>query len=125
SIRKVEFKLYDTNVFLSKLTDEIANQVKLILDINHFEEQMQKQRDRARQARQNSQPMQVQCDILKKITTDSQFVGYDVMDQKTIITDIIYNGELVNEAESGETIYFILKETPFYAVSGGQVADEG
>ncbi|AQM41742.1 alanine--tRNA ligase [Staphylococcus cohnii] len=122
---KDAFKLYDTYGFPVELTEEIATQENLTVDMNTFEEEMQKQRDRARQARQNSQSMQVQSDILKKITTDSQFVGYDVMDQKTIITDIIYNGELVNEAEAGETIYFILKETPFYAVSGGQVADEG
>lgn len=122
---KDAFKLYDTYGFPVELTEEIATQENLTVDMNTFEEEMQKQRDRARQARQNSQSMQVQSDILKKITTDSQFVGYDVMDQKTIITDIIYNGELVNEAEAGEIIYFILKETPFYAVSGGQVADEG
>ncbi|EHM72530.1 DHHA1 domain-containing protein, partial [Staphylococcus pettenkoferi] len=59
------------------------------------------------------------------ITTDSTFVGYDVMDKVTTITDIIANGERVEEAEAGDTIYFILSETPFYAVSGGQVADHG
>jgi alanyl-tRNA synthetase len=37
-------------------------------------------------------------------------------------TSLIQNGELVESAEAGETIYFILRETPFYAVSGGQVA---
>ena len=47
------------------------------------------------------------------------------MDKASVITDIIQNGELVESAEAGETIYFILRETPFYAVSGGQVADQG
>src|SRR5699024_494076 len=80
---KDAFKLYATYGFPVELTEEIATQENLTVDMNTFEEEMQKQRDRARQARQNSQSMQVQSDILKKITTDSQFVGYDVMDQKT------------------------------------------
>ena len=38
---------------------------------------------------------------------------------------MIYNGEEVSQVEAGETVYFMLTETPFYAVSGGQVADTG
>ncbi|PHK51002.1 alanine--tRNA ligase [Staphylococcus edaphicus] len=122
---KDAFKLYDTYGFPVELTEEIATQENLTVDMQTFEEEMQQQRDRARQARQNSQSMQIQSEVLKKITTDSTFVGYDVMDKATSITDIIHNGEIVDSAEAGETIYFILHETPFYAVSGGQVADQG
>ncbi|MRN63399.1 alanine--tRNA ligase [Staphylococcus saprophyticus] len=122
---KDAFKLYDTYGLPVELTEEIATQENLSIDMQTFEEEMQQQRDRARQARQNSQSMQVQSEVLKKITTDSTFVGYDVMDKASVITDIIQNGELVESAEAGETIYFILRETPFYAVSGGQVADQG
>ncbi|MDW8546934.1 alanine--tRNA ligase [Staphylococcus pseudoxylosus] len=122
---KDAFKLYDTYGFPVELTEEIATQENLTVDMATFESEMQQQRDRARQARQNSQSMQVQSEVLKKITTESKFVGYDVMDRATTITDIIYNGELVDTAEAGEIVHFILKETPFYAVSGGQVADQG
>ncbi|MDW8798585.1 alanine--tRNA ligase [Staphylococcus pseudoxylosus] len=122
---KDAFKLYDTYGFPVELTEEIATQENLTVDMATFEYEMQQQRDRARQARQNSQSMQVQSEVLKKITTESKFVGYDVMDRATTITDIIHNGELVDTAEAGEIVYFILKETPFYAVSGGQVADQG
>lgn len=122
---KDAFKLYDTYGFPVELTEEIATQENLSVDMTTFETEMQQQRDRARQARQNSQSMQVQSEVLKKITTESKFVGYDVMDRATTITDIINNGELIDVAEAGETVYFILKETPFYAVSGGQVADQG
>ena len=89
-----------------------------------FEQEMQQQRDRARQARQNSQSMQVQSEVLKNIQDESQFVGYETTDYQSLITHIIYNGEEVKHVEAGETIYFILRETPFYAVSGGQVADK-
>lgn len=119
------FKLYDTYGFPIELTEEMAAQEDLSVDMAGFETEMSKQRERARQARQSSESMQVQSEVLKNITTDSTFVGYDVMDKVTTITDIIANGEQVEEAEAGDTIYFILSETPFYAVSGGQVADYG
>lgn len=122
---KDAFKLYDTYGFPVELTEEIATQENLSVDMATFDAEMQQQRNRARQARQNSQSMQVQSEVLKNITTQSDFVGYDVMDKATTITDIIYNGELVDEVEAGDSIHFVLKETPFYAVSGGQVADKG
>lgn len=122
---KDAFKLYDTYGFPIELTEEIAEQEGLTIDMDTFAAEMDKQRERARQARQNSQSMQVQSEVLKNIHTDSQFVGYDVMDQDTTLTDIIYNGEAVDQAEAGQVIYFVLSETPFYAVSGGQVADQG
>ncbi|MEB8124736.1 alanine--tRNA ligase [Staphylococcus succinus] len=122
---KDAFKLYDTYGFPVELTEEIATQENLSVDMATFDAEMQQQRNRARQARQNSQSMQVQSEVLKNITTQSDFVGYDVMDKATTITDIIYNGELVEEVEAGGSIHFVLKETPFYAVSGGQVADKG
>ena len=119
------FKLYDTYGFPVELTEELATQEGLTVDMATFENEMQQQRDRARQARQNSQSMQIQSEVLKNITDNSTFVGYETTDYQSTITHLIYNGEEVESVEAGETVYFILKETPFYAVSGGQVADEG
>ncbi|HCZ8886793.1 TPA: alanine--tRNA ligase [Staphylococcus aureus] len=122
---KDAFKLYDTYGFPIELTEEIAVQAGLKVDMTTFESEMQQQRDRARQARQNSQSMQVQSEVLKNITSASTFVGYDTATAKTTLTHLIYNGEEVSQVEAGETVYFMLTETPFYAVSGGQVADTG
>ena len=119
------FKLYDTYGFPIELTEEIATQEGITVDMETFENEMQQQRDRARQARQSSQSMQIQSEVLKNITTKSKFVGYETTDYQTEITDLIYNGQAVSHAEAGDIIYFVLKETPFYAVSGGQVADHG
>ncbi|MCM3294494.1 alanine--tRNA ligase [Staphylococcus capitis] len=119
------FKLYDTYGFPVELTEELATQEGLSVDMTTFENEMQQQRDRARQARQSSQSMQIQSEVLKNITDDSKFVGYETTDYQSIITHLIYNGEEVESVEAGETVYFTLKATPFYAVSGGQVADEG
>lgn len=122
---KDAFKLYDTYGFPIELTEELAIQEGLTVDMATFEAEMQQQRDRARQARQNSQSMQVQSEVLKNITTESHFVGYDTTDYQTELIHLIENGEEVEKADAGETIYFMLKDTPFYAVSGGQVADNG
>lgn len=122
---KDAFKLYDTYGFPIELTEEIAVQAGLKVDMTTFESEMQQQRDRARQARQNSQSMQVQSEVLKNITSASTFVGYDTATAQTTLTNLIYNGEEVSQVEAGETVYFMLTETPFYAVSGGQVADTG
>lgn len=122
---KDAFKLYDTYGFPIELTEEIAVQAGLKVDMTTFESEMQQQRDRARQARQNSQSMQVQTEVLKNITSASTFVGYDAATAQTTLTHLIYNGEEVSQVEAGETVYFMLTETPFYAVSGGQVADTG
>ncbi len=68
---KDAFKLYDTYGFPIELTEEIAVQAGLKVDMTTFESEMQQQRDRARQARQNSQSMQVQSEVLKNITSAS------------------------------------------------------
>ncbi|MBW0766750.1 alanine--tRNA ligase [Mammaliicoccus lentus] len=119
------FKLYDTYGFPIELTEEITTQEGISIDEEGFADEMRQQRERARAARQKTQSMQVQNEVLSKLTTPSTFVGYDKTEIKTEITDIILNGEICEEAESGETIQFILRETPFYAISGGQVADTG
>ena len=59
------FKLYDTYGFPIELTEEIATQEGITVDIETFENEMQQQRDRARQARQSSQSMQIQSEVLK------------------------------------------------------------
>ncbi|MBI5972653.1 alanine--tRNA ligase [Staphylococcus caledonicus] len=119
------FKLYDTYGFPIELTEELASQEDITVDMATFESEMQQQRNRAREARQSSQSMQIQSEVLKNINTESTFVGYDTTDYQTTLTDLIYNGEAVDTIDAGETVYFILKETPFYAMSGGQVADKG
>ncbi|WP_301420548.1 alanine--tRNA ligase [Mammaliicoccus lentus] len=119
------FKLYDTYGFPIELTEEITTQEGISIDEEGFADEMHQQRERARAARQKTQSMQVQNEVLSKLTTPSTFVGYDKTETQTEITDIILNGKISEEAESGETIQFILRETPFYAISGGQVADTG
>lgn len=118
------FKLYDTFGFPVELTEELAEEHGLTIDHKGFNQAMEAQRTRAREARQKSESMQVQNEALSNIVTPSRFVGYDLLNITTELTDILQDGVVVNEVTDGD-IQFILRETPFYAESGGQIADTG
>ena len=62
---QMRFKLYDTYGFPIELTEELASQEGITVDMATFETEMEQQRTRAREARQSSQSMQVQSDVLK------------------------------------------------------------
>ena len=59
------FKLYDTYGFPIELTEELASQENISVDMATFEKEMDQQRTRAREARQSSQSMQIQSEVLK------------------------------------------------------------
>jgi len=119
------FRLYDTYGFPIELTEEYAEEEGLKVDHEGFEVEMENQRERARKARQDVGSMQVQGGILGEIKVDSEFVGYQTLETNAKVVAIVKDGELVTEAKSGDEIQFILDQTPFYAESGGQVADGG
>ncbi|MBO8177574.1 MAG: alanine--tRNA ligase [Bacillus sp. (in: Bacteria)] len=119
------FRLYDTYGFPVELTEEYALEKGLSLDIEGFEKEMERQRERARSARQDVGSMQVQGGLLSSITEESRFVGYDQFEVKGTVKVLVKDDELVDEVHEGEEVQFILDQTPFYAESGGQVADKG
>lgn len=119
------FTLYDTYGFPKELTEEYVQAEGFSIDEVGFEDEMKKQRERAREARQKVDSMQVQSEVLQNIHNESTFVGYEQLTTQSSIEAMVYNQELVEELNVGETGYIILKETPFYAESGGQIADKG
>lgn len=119
------FRLYDTYGFPIELTEEYAEEEGMTVDQAGFEKEMDAQRERARSARQDVDSMQIQGGVLGDIKVDSEFVGYDQVAVEAKVAAIIQNGELVTEAQEGEEVQVILDKTPFYAESGGQIADIG
>lgn len=119
------FKLYDTFGFPKELTEEHVKEFGFTIDEVGFEREMNKQKERARNARKKTGSMKVQDDVLTNITEESTFVGYDESTVDSSVLYIMNQSGLAEQAEAGETVSMILKETPFYAESGGQVADEG
>ncbi|MGG0283970.1 alanine--tRNA ligase [Peribacillus butanolivorans] len=119
------FRLYDTYGFPIELTEEYAEEEGMTIDQSGFEKEMEAQRERARSARQDVDSMQIQGGVLGDIKVESEFVGYDQVAVDAKVAAIVKNGELVTEAQEGEEVQVILNQTPFYAESGGQIADKG
>ncbi|GAA0457178.1 alanine--tRNA ligase [Alkalibacillus silvisoli] len=119
------FTLYDTYGFPKELTEEYVQAEGFTIDEAGFEKEMTKQRERARDARQKVDSMQVQDEVLQQIETPSYFVGYKQLISETTVDVMIKEQEEVSEIQAGDEATLILAETPFYAESGGQIADRG
>ncbi|MGV0171719.1 alanine--tRNA ligase [Bacillus velezensis] len=119
------FKLYDTYGFPVELTEEYAEDEQMKVDHKGFEAEMEKQRERARNARQDVGSMQVQGGALRDITAESTFVGYSSVKAEAKVIELLHDGQLISEAQEGDTVQILLDKTPFYAESGGQIGDRG
>lgn len=119
------FKLYDTYGFPVDLTEDFAKENGVTVDREGFEVEMEAQRKRARDARQEVDSMQVQGGAISDLKVESSFVGYERMEEDTKIQAILFEDQLVDVLGVGQKAVLVLEETPFYAESGGQVADQG
>ncbi|MEK4674725.1 MULTISPECIES: alanine--tRNA ligase [Bacillus] len=119
------FRLYDTYGFPIELTEEYAEEAGMTVDHEGFENEMEKQRERARAARQDVDSMQVQGGVLGEIKVASEFVGYGTVVTESNVVALVKNGEYTDSLQAGEEGQLILDVTPFYAESGGQIADRG
>jgi len=123
---KVAFKLHDTFGFPLDLTKEILEENEFTVDELTFKDEMEKQKIRAREARNSNETVswdETSDDILAGIEK-TEFVGYDLYFSDATVVSLI-NDKKVDKLQSGETGAIILDKTPFYAESGGQVADLG
>ena len=115
------FKLYDTYGFPADLTNDVARENNLDIDDAGFEKAMEAQRNRARSASNFT------MDMSGSVNLDSitEFTGYDNLNGNCEIEAIIVDGVSVDFIEAGQSAAIILKATPFYGESGGQVGDQG
>ncbi|NMB25391.1 MAG: alanine--tRNA ligase [Firmicutes bacterium] len=124
---KHAFRLYDTYGFPLELTIEILKESNMDVDRIGFTEMMEEQRQRARAAREQTGYLDdnagVYVELHKKYVTE--FVGYGQLEAETEILAILVDGEVVEQATRGQGVEIIVAHTPFYAASGGQVADVG
>ncbi|MBH7983676.1 alanine--tRNA ligase [Clostridioides difficile] len=121
------FKLYDTYGFPIDLTKEILEEEHLSVDEEAFNEEMEKQKERARNARGNMDGESWKEDPLSKLesTVDSTFNGYSEIYGEGTIEAIVKDDELVQSAEEGDKVSIVLDNTTFYPEGGGQVGDCG
>ena len=106
------FTLYDTYGFPLELTEELAEEHGIKIDKDGFHTEMQAQKDRARSARKANLSMNAQNEDYLLFKEPSIFTGYTSLKEKTKVLKAFPEG-------------VVLEKTPFYAESGGQVADRG
>ena len=124
------FKLNDTFGFPFDLTKEILAERGIGIDEEGFRKHLKEQADRAREARKKNNNVSWADDLFKALDLEAtEFVGYTDMASESNVVAIAYDGEFcdvvsVDENEK-EDVLVVLDRTPFYAESGGQVADTG
>ncbi|WP_250463889.1 alanine--tRNA ligase [Microbulbifer litoralis] len=118
---KLVFTLHDTYGFPTDLTQDIARERGLTLDMAGYEKEMEAQRERARAAGKFKQDYTEALDL----EGETEFLGYDATDARGTVLAIVKDGEQVERLEEGEEGAVVLDRTPFYAESGGQVGDSG
>ena len=120
------FTLYDTYGFPQELTEEIAAEHGLTVDMKGFQREMEAQRDRGRASTRTGGPANAKIFAYRDLGIEnSRFVGYELLEQQSAVVALLVDGESVPRADAGHDVEVVLRETPFYAEGGGQVGDVG
>ena len=115
------FHLYDTHGFPPDLTNDVARERGLDIDMDGFEACMERQREQSRNAGgfANDYADRLQVDVV------SDFTGYERLEDRAAVTALYREGEAVDQLAAGEEGMVVLEHTPFYPEGGGQVGDTG
>lgn len=121
------FKLYDTYGFPLDLTKEILEEENMKVDEVGFNEEMEKQKERARKARGDNDFEGWKEDPFAYLGSDivTEFVGYSSLESEGHLLAMVKDTKPISEAQNDEEIIILLDKTPFYAESGGQIGDNG
>jgi len=124
---EVLFELYDTFGFPPDITEDVAQEAGMDVDLDGFGKAMEEQRRRAREAQAGRpEPAVVKLHVHEPtVIKGTQFVGYETMEAEAAVAAILVDNEQVEEASRGTEVTVVLDRTPFYAESGGQVGDAG
>jgi len=120
------FKLADTFGFPIDLTEEILEEKGISVDRERFDACLNEQRERARAAQAALGDFaweKLDLGIDKSVKTE--FVGYSSLSGEGKVLALVSGGAVVEAANAGDAVELVLDSTPFYAESGGQLADEG
>lgn len=120
---EVIFKLYDTYGYPKELTFEVANDEGIKVDYEGFEKAMEKQKENARSARNETESLHNQSTDLLNYDGEFLFTGYEKNKDNAVIKKLLKDGSFVSELSDEGAI--ILDRSCFYAESGGQCADVG
>ena len=121
------FKLYDTYGFPLDLTEVIARERDLTVDVDGYERALEEQRERGKGSKVGEVAVD---DVWRKVLElvpggAVRYTGYEREEGEGVIVAAVQGGKLVDEASPGEDVAIVVDVTPFYAESGGQVGDRG
>jgi alanyl-tRNA synthetase len=120
------FELYDTYGFPLELTQEIAEEHGLGVDLAGFEVAMEGQRQRAKAAAVSIDlTLQGAIGQMAADLDPTAFRGYEALEHPSCVLALVVNGEPAERAVAGDPVQVVLDSTPFYGESGGQVGDRG
>ncbi|HEL4266950.1 TPA: alanine--tRNA ligase [Stenotrophomonas maltophilia] len=119
------FRLYDTYGFPLDLTQDIARERDLTVDIAGFDAAMEQQRETARAAGKFGGGVTLPAELVATLSP-TVFLGYDRLQADGLsVLALLKDGRPVQSADAGDSVIVITNQTPFYAESGGQVGDTG
>ena len=119
------FRLYDTYGFPLDLTQDIARERGLAVDVAAFDAAMEQQRETARAAGKFGGGVQLPADLVATLQPTA-FLGYDALEADGLrVVALLRDGRPVQSVAAGEAAIVLTDRTPFYAESGGQVGDTG
>jgi alanyl-tRNA synthetase len=120
------FELYDTYGFPLELTEEIAEEHGLGVDLAGFEAAMAAQRQRAKAAAVSIDlTLQGAIDQVAAATASTSFNGYELLEHPCCVLALVVNRVAAAQAVAGDQVQVVLDTTPFYGEGGGQVGDRG
>lgn len=120
------FKLYDTYGFPHELTKEIAIEQGLTIDEKGFEQEKKLAQEKSRGAWSGSGEQDITFySVLHKECGDTNFEGYTQNSSSVKVVALVKDGKKVDSLSTNDKGEIILTNSPFYAESGGQVADTG
>jgi len=119
------FLLYDTYGFPLDLTQDIARENNLGVDLDGFADALARQQERGRASGKFGLQAQISTQVIKDLVP-TVFLGYEQVETHNVsIAAILVDGETVDQISAGDEAIVLLDRTPFYAESGGQVGDTG
>ena len=119
------FRLYDTYGFPLDLTQDMARERGMSVDVAGFDAAMEHQKETARAAGKFGGGVQLPAELVAKLAP-TVFLGYDELAAGSLqVLALLKEGKAVDVVEAGDDAIIILDRTPFYAESGGQVGDTG
>ncbi|WP_353953543.1 alanine--tRNA ligase [Knoellia sp. S7-12] len=121
------FQLHDTYGFPIDLTLEMAEEQGLSVDREGFTRLMQGQRNRAKADAKSKKSGHANTEVWKELRAagETDFRAWQELNSEAKVMGLVVDGQRVEEIEPGQQGQVVLDRTPFYAESGGQIADEG